>query len=64
MNSVEVARDLSIFCLGLPFTEKAMKVLKFVLDATQFVFDGFFEIFSDTDDYPMVGLQPFEGDIR
>ncbi len=40
-----------------------MKVLQSVLDAAQFVFDGFIEIFSDTDNYPMVGFQPYEGEI-
>lgn len=40
-----------------------MKVLQSVLNAAQFVFDGFIEIFSDTDDYPMVGIQPYEGEI-
>ncbi|NJN29814.1 MAG: isochorismate synthase [Synechococcales cyanobacterium RM1_1_8] len=39
-----------------------MKALQSVLDAAQFVFDGFFEIFSDTDNYPSVGFQPYEGD--
>lgn len=40
-----------------------MKVLMSVLDATQFVVEGFLEIFSDTDNYPNVGFQPFEGEI-
>ena len=40
-----------------------MKVLQVVLEAAQFVFDGFFEIFSDTDNYPSVGFQPYDGDV-
>ncbi len=63
MNSAEVAGGLSRFCPDSPLMEKAMKVLQSVLDAAQFVFDGFIEIFSDTDNYPMVGFQPYEGEI-
>ncbi len=28
----------------------------------QFISEAFIEIFSDTDNYPATGLQPFEGD--
>lgn len=63
MNFAEATGDLSRFSPSSPHMEKAMKVLQSVLDAAQFVFDGFIEIFSDTDNYPMVGFQPYEGEI-
>lgn len=33
-----------------------------LLQAWQFITEAFIEIFSNTDDYPETGLQPFEGD--
>jgi hypothetical protein len=52
--------------VSLPFDlslkEKVMNVLQSILNAAQFLFDGFLEIFSDTDNYPAIGFQPYDGE--
>ena len=40
-----------------------MKLMKWILDVIQFVSEGALEIFTDTDNYPEVGFQPYTGEI-
>jgi hypothetical protein len=39
-----------------------MRWVKGLATMIQFVSEAFIEIFSDTDNYPATGLQPFDGD--
>jgi hypothetical protein len=41
----------------------AMKIMQWLADAIEFVSVGFLEIFSNTDNYPLVGLQPYSGEV-
>jgi hypothetical protein len=41
-----------------------MGIGKIIKDITQYITEGFVRIFSPTDDeYPAIGVQPFEGTI-
>ncbi len=40
-----------------------MKTMQQLTYALQFLFEAFMEIFSDTDNYPAVGFQPYDGEV-
>ena len=40
-----------------------MKMLQWLSMAIEFLSVGFLEIFSNTDNYPAVGLQPYDGEV-
>ena len=40
-----------------------MKMMQWFFNAIEFVCGGAMEIFSNTDNYPEVGFQPYDGEV-
>lgn len=40
-----------------------MNIMQWLSSAVEFISEGILELFSSTDDYPAVGLQPYGGEI-
>jgi hypothetical protein len=41
-----------------------MNLINMLRDGVQYIVEGFLRIFSpDRDEYPVIGLQPFEGEV-
>ena len=39
------------------------QVMQMIVEAIEFVSEGAMEIFSNTDNYPEVGFQPYDGEV-